>query len=103
MRGHDGQVLAVAFDSSGTRVATASTDQTARIWQTSTAVPIVTLFGHTGLVDDVSFGKGGLVVTASADGTARTWGANGRSIRELLRGHEGAVTGAAFAAAGHVW
>ena len=57
---------------------------------------VVPLYGHTGLVDDVSFGPGGIVVTASGDETARTWVANGRPI-QVLRGHTGAVVAAAFA------
>ena len=47
--GHNGQVLAIAFDTADTgRIATASTDQTARVWRLRTGRSFTTLFGHTG-------------------------------------------------------
>ena len=96
LRGHDGQVIAVAVDAASNRVGTGSTDQTARIWRARTGVLITPLFGHAGYVEDVAFGPGGLVVTASGDGTARTWTASGRPL-QVLRGHSGTVVAAEFA------
>jgi WD40 repeat protein len=101
LRGHNGQVLAVAFDRSGQRIATGSTDQTARVWRAGTSRPFTTLFGHTSYVDDVAFGPGRVLVTASGDGTARTWRADGVSA-QALRGHRGPVRKADFAADGTV-
>ena len=94
-------MLAVAFDRSGLRIATGSTDQTARVWRAGTSRPFTTLFGHTSYVDDVAFGPGGVLVTASGDGTARTWHADGVAAR-ALRGHRGPVRKAEFAADGTV-
>jgi WD40 repeat protein len=103
LRGHTGQVLAVAFDRSdraGGRIATASTDQTARVWRLRTGRSVI-LFGHDGHVNDVAFGPGGVVATAAGDGTARTWRANGDSARILL-GHTGPVRKVEFAFDGTV-
>jgi WD40 repeat protein len=103
LRGHNGQVLAIALDKSDTaggRIATASTDQTARVWRLRTGRSVI-LFGHTGPVNDVAFGPGGVVATASGDATARTWRANGDSARTLL-GHTGPVRKVEFAADGTV-
>jgi WD40 repeat protein len=94
-------VLAVAFDRSGERIATGSTDQTARVWRVRTGRPYTTLFGHQAYVSDVAFGPGRVIVTASSDGTARTWQAEGVPAR-ILRGHRGPVRKAAFAADGSV-
>ena len=59
LRGHVGRVLTVSFDRSGQRVGTGSTDQTARIWRSRTGVLDTLLYGHTGYVQDVSFGADG--------------------------------------------
>jgi WD40 repeat protein len=99
--GHNGQVLAVAFDRAGDRIATGSTDQTGRVWRTSTGRLFTTLFGHTSQLLDVAFGPGSVLVTASGDGTARTWRAEGDEAR-VLRGHRGPVRKAEFAADGTV-
>jgi WD40 repeat protein len=100
--GHNGQVLAIAFDAAGTgRIATASTDQTARVWRLRARRSSATLFGHTAPVNDVAFGPGSVLATASGDGTARTWRAEGKAARELL-GHEGPVRKVEFASDGRV-
>jgi len=88
-------VLAVDLDRSGKRVATASTDQTARVWWRSNGALIFSLIGHTGQVVDVSFGPARALVTASGDGTARTWRSTGTQAH-VLRGHRGAVRNAEF-------
>jgi WD40 repeat protein len=91
-----GQILAVTFDRTGKRIATASTDQTARVWWGATRALSFSLIGHTSYVSDVSFGPGAALVTASGDGTARTWRRTG-SLAQVLRGHAGVVRNAAFA------
>jgi WD40 repeat protein len=101
LQGHGGQVLAVAFDRTGQRIATGSTDQTGRVWRARDGRPFATLFGHTGHVSDIAFGPGQVLVTASGDGTARTWRAEGDEAR-VLRGHRGPVRKAAFASDGSV-
>ena len=97
--GHNGQVLAVAFDRAGQRIATGSTDQTARVWRARDGRLFTTLFGHTANVSDAAFGPGGVLVTASSDGTARTWRRDGVPARTLV-GHRGPVVKAEFAADG---
>ena len=101
LKGHNGQVLAVAFDRSGERIATGSTDQTGRVWRARHGRLFTTLFGHTAYVSDVAFGPGDALVTASSDGTARTWRAEGLPARVLV-GHRGPVRRAEFAADGSV-
>jgi WD40 repeat protein len=101
LKGHNGQVLAVAFDRTGDRIATGSTDQTGRVWYARDGRFFTTLFGHTSYVSDVAFGSGGVLVTAGGDGTARTWRAEGVPARVLV-GHRGPVRKAEFAADGSV-
>jgi WD40 repeat protein len=101
LEGHDGQVLAVAFDRPGERIATGSADQTGRVWRARDGRPLTTLFGHTGYVSDIAFGPGQVLVTAGADATARTWREGGSPARVLI-GHRGPVRKAEFAADGSV-
>jgi WD40 repeat protein len=56
------------------RVATASIDQTARIWNLEHGREIARLKGHADNVHSADFNQAGdLVATASSDGTVRIW------------------------------
>jgi WD40 repeat protein len=63
-------------------LATASFDQTARIWDASTGRELLTLRGHTGPVGSVVWSPdGSTLATAGADHTGRVWEAStGREI-----------------------
>lgn len=93
--GHEGLVRQVAFSPDGTRIATASTDRTARLW-TSSGKALATLAGHEHALSDVVFSPDGLrIATASDDGTARVWDWIGTSLLTLV-GHTSAVRGVAW-------
>ena len=67
------------------RIVTASSDNTARIWDAATGKQIAPLEGHTGGVNSASFSADGhRIVTASSDKTARIWdAATGKQIAPL--------------------
>ncbi|MGD1711830.1 WD40 repeat domain-containing protein, partial [Dapis sp. BLCC M172] len=92
---HQGEVIAVTFSHNGKTIATASNDNTARLWNTKTGKQLATL-NHQGEVIAVAFSrKRNLVATASADKTARLWDANtGKQLATLL--HQGTVRSVAF-------
>ena len=72
--GHSGSVLSVAWSSDGTRLATASTDGSARVWDTATGHTLLDLTGHTSNVWSVAWSPDGTrLATASDDGSARMW------------------------------
>ena len=76
----DQPVEAVAFDPTGTRLATSRfIEGTVDVWDGATGGHLFELVGHTGLVTDVVFSiDGRLIVTTGDDGTARMLGRNDR-------------------------
>ena len=95
--GHDERLSDVAIGPDGTRLATASWDGTAKVWDLRRGRLAATLTGHEDGLTSVAFSPHATrVATASFDGTARVWdGATGAEI-VVLAGHEGAVNGAVF-------
>jgi hypothetical protein len=75
LTGHDGTVRSVAFNADGT-VATASEDQTVRLWRTDGAVPktFAVLRGHSAPVVAATFSRDGrILMTGSDDDSALLW------------------------------
>jgi WD40 repeat protein/serine/threonine protein kinase len=74
LRGHEGPIWDARFSPDGTRIATGSSDKTARIWDAATGALLHTLSGFTADVYRVRFSPDGTcVLAASWDGTARVW------------------------------
>jgi hypothetical protein len=72
----------VAFSPDGARLATASWDKTARLWDARTGEELLVLKGHTDEVHAVCFSPDGTrLATASADNTARLWDARAAGQR----------------------
>ncbi|MEH1986904.1 nSTAND1 domain-containing NTPase [Nostoc sp.] len=72
-QGHQGEINSVSFSPDGKTIATASSDNTARLW-TLNGQLLQEFKGHQGLVYSVSFSPDGkTIATASDDKTARLW------------------------------
>ena len=72
----------VVFSPDGKYIATASADNTARVWDAATGKQIFAPLNHDGGVNNVVFSPDGkYVATASLDKTARLWdAATGKQI-----------------------
>ena len=80
-------------------MATASGDGTARIWETKTGKPVLTLEGHSGTVQSIAFSVDGrFLVSGSDDRTARIWDAATGAVLLTLEGHANTVRSAAISA-----
>ena len=92
---HQDAVYALAFSPDGTRIVTASWDQTAKLWDAASG-KLIAAFAHQGAVNKAAFSPDGTrILTASADKTAKLWdAASGKIISSFS--HEGTVNAAAF-------
>jgi WD40 repeat protein len=107
--GHTHAVTALAFDRTGTLLASASWDQSARLWDVATGTPVREFKGHGKPVLAVALSAdGATLATGGYDRTVRLWdAATGAEVRTLT-GHAKDVSGVAFtpdggwlASAGH--
>jgi dipeptidyl aminopeptidase/acylaminoacyl peptidase len=74
LRGHELKVKAIAFSPNGTRLATGSYDNTARLWEITTGKELAVLRGHEEFVNAIAFSPDGRwLATGSWDKTARLW------------------------------
>jgi WD40 repeat protein/DNA-binding SARP family transcriptional activator len=88
LSGHTDEVSDVEFSPDGTRLASASLDYTAKIWDFASGKELFTLRGHTDQVMQIRFSPDGTrLATASWDGTAKIWDvATGQALM-TLSGH----------------
>ena len=94
---HVDDVLAAEFSPDGALIATASKDNTARIWDARTGAPVPPALRHARTVAAIAFSPDSLrVATASWDGTARIWDARtGAPLARALT-HDDYVTDVQF-------
>jgi hypothetical protein len=100
---HDGSINSVAFSPDGKMLASASSDQTIRLWEVASGESRRELPGHAGAFNNVAFSPDGkMLASASFDDTIRLWEvASGESHREL-KGHSDPIWSVAFSPDGKI-
>ncbi len=74
LKGHTHWISSVSFSPDGTRLASASNDNSVKLWDAATGQELHTLKGHTVPVACVCFGPDGTrLASASFDRTAKVW------------------------------
>lgn len=98
LRGHTGVVRRATFSPDGMRIATASADGTAKIWDAANGKELLTLQASSeGWVDSVAFSPDGkLLATAGDDKTVRIWDSVTGKELLILKGHLDWVSEVAF-------
>jgi RNA polymerase sigma factor (sigma-70 family) len=96
-QGHTGEVTAVTVSPDLRKLASASADKTAKLWDLDTGKELATLKGHEDAVRGVAFDpRGRKLVTASADKTVKLWDTTTGKELATLPGHTDEVTSVAF-------
>jgi hypothetical protein len=97
LEGHSNSVRSVVFSPDGKTLASASFDNTIKLWHLETQKPIATLIGHSNLVNSVAFSFDGLILaSASDDNTIKLWHLETQKPIATLTGHSDLVNSVAF-------
>ena len=101
--GHADFVNQVSFSPDGKILASASADNTVKLWNRETGKSIKTLTGHTESVREVSFSPDGkILASASADSTVKLWNTDTGKVIKTLKGHTNKVYGVSFSPDGKI-
>lgn len=96
--GHTSFIHSIALSSDGKILASASEDNTVKLWDAGAGKEISTLTGHSSIVSSVVFSPNGkILATADYDGVIRLWNlADSRQELKTLTEHLDAVSSIAF-------
>ena len=97
LKGHEQEVLSVAFSPDGHRLLSGSRDGTLRLWDAETGNILRVLKGHELGVSSVAFSPDGRrLLSGACDKTLRLWDMETGDMLRVLKGHEDCVQSLAF-------
>ncbi|MBD2532699.1 AAA-like domain-containing protein [Nostoc flagelliforme FACHB-838] len=97
LEGHSTGVISVVFSPDGKTLASASTDNTIKLWNLDTGKEITTLSGHSDRVNSVVFSPNGkTLASASTDNTIKLWNLDTGKEITTLSGHSDRVNSVVF-------
>ncbi|WP_339385303.1 WD40 repeat domain-containing protein [Aetokthonos hydrillicola] len=97
LQGHTGWVSSVAFSPDGTMLASASSDQTLKLWDVLQGKCLKTLLGHTRWISSVAFSPDETTLAScSGDSTLRLWNILTGKCIKICQGHSGWLWSIAF-------
>ncbi|MHC5856380.1 WD40 domain-containing protein [Nostoc sp.] len=101
LEGHISGVNSVTFNSQGSLIASASADNTIKLWHPDGSL-VKTLSGHDDVVNSVSFSPDSqILASASQDKTIKLWSREGQLLATLL-GHQAVVNSVSFSPDGQI-
>jgi WD40 repeat protein/tRNA A-37 threonylcarbamoyl transferase component Bud32 len=101
--GHGNSVVALAFAPDGARLATASADETAKVWGVFGGQLLATLSGHRGALTAIAFTPDGArLATGSKDRDVKLWDVVTGELRMTLPPQRGEITALTFAPDGEL-
>jgi WD40 repeat protein len=101
--GHRNDVSTVAWSPNGKLLASASSDDTVRLWETGSGKTRRTLSGHTDVVRALAWSPDNeLLASGSDDNTVRVWNARSGKLVRSLEAHQGNVRAVAWSPDGKV-
>jgi WD40 repeat protein len=97
LRGHSDDVNWLALSPDGRQIASASGDETVKIWDMATGSEVRTLRGHSDSLEAVAFSPDGKRIASGADdGVIKIWDAASGAEVKTLHGHRGWIGSIAF-------
>src|SRR5947209_5077881 len=97
LKGHTEVVFAVAFSPDGKTLASASQDNTIKLWGVKTGEEHAILKGHTSVVSSVAYSPDGkTLASASRDKTIKLWDVQTGKEQTTLKGHTNIVFAVAY-------
>lgn len=97
LTGHSSMVTAIAFNSNGETLASASTDKTIKVWDVALESPIQTLTDGSGENPAIATSSDGKLLASSSMGnTIKVWNLETGELLHTLRGHTWTVSAIAM-------